>query len=108
MDKQRRNPSHQEEEEDSEDLDNPEAEIWYCKGKQVTEEPVAQNSEAWGTTRCHHGASSSIDKGSQKDTEATWNDHLQISRNTSHCMEAVPSPWSGKSMEDNLAILWKI
>ena len=49
MEKQRRNPSHQEEEEDSEDSDNPEAEIWYCEGKQ----PFA------------HGASSSVDKESQ-------------------------------------------
>ena len=40
MEKQREIPSHQEEE-DSEDSDNPEAEIWYYKGKQVT-----------GETRC--------------------------------------------------------
>ena len=35
MEKQRWNPSHQKEE-DSEDSDNPEAEIWYFKGKQVS------------------------------------------------------------------------
>ena len=48
MEKQRGNPSHQEEE-DSEDSDNLEAEIWYYEGKQ----PFA------------HGASSSVDKESQ-------------------------------------------
>ena len=46
MEKQRGNPSHQEEE-DSEDSDSPEAETWYCKG-----EPVAQNSKALGATPC--------------------------------------------------------
>ena len=45
--KQRRNPSHQE---DSEDSNNPEAEICDYKGKEVTEEPIA------------HGARSSVDK----------------------------------------------
>ena len=75
-------PSHQEEE-DSEDSDNPEAEIWYYKGKQVTGEPAAQNSEAWEQPLAH-GASSSVDKESQKDTEATWRHYLQISPHTSH------------------------
>ena len=46
IEKQRRNLSHQEEEA-SEDSDNLEAEIWYFTGKQVTREPVAQNSKAW-------------------------------------------------------------
>ena len=87
MEKQRGNPSHQEEE-DSEDSDNPEAQIWYYKGKQVTEEPVALNSKAWEHTLAH-GASSSDDRESQKDTEATWKHYLQISPHTSHCMEAV-------------------
>ena len=41
MEKQRGDPSHQEEE-DSEDSDNPAAETWYYK-----EEHFAQNSEAW-------------------------------------------------------------
>ena len=79
-------PSHQEE--DSEDSDNPEAEMWYYEGKQVTEEPIAQDSNAWVQLHAH-GASSSVDKESQKDTEATWNHYLQISTNTSHHMEAV-------------------
>ena len=48
--KQRGDPSHQEEE-DSEDSDNPAAETWYFK-----EELVAQNSEAWRETLAH-GAS---------------------------------------------------
>ena len=81
MEKQRGNPSHQEEE--SEDSDNPEAETWYYKGK-----PVAQNSKAWGQPLAH-GASYSVDKESQKDTEATWNHYLQRSPNTSHYMEGV-------------------
>ena len=97
MEKQRRNPSHQEEE-DSEDSDNLEAEMWCCK-----EELVAQNSKAWRKPFAH-GASSSVDQESQKDTEATWDHYLQISPNTSHFMEAVFS-MVRKSMEDNLAIL---
>ena len=87
MEKQRGNPSHQAEE-DSEDSDNPEAEIRYYKGKQVSGEPVAQNSKAW-VQPLAHGASSSVDKESQKYTEATWRHYLQISPNTSHYMEAV-------------------
>ena len=51
MEKQRGNPSH-EEEEHSEDSDNPEAETWYYKGKQVTAKPFAQNSKAFGATPC--------------------------------------------------------
>ena len=50
VEKQRRNPSHQEEE-DSEDSDNPEAEIWYYRGKEVAEEPV--NSKAWEQPLAH-------------------------------------------------------
>ena len=88
MEKQLGDPSHQEEEEDSEDSDNPEAEISYYKGKQVTGEPVAQNNKAW-EHRLAQGASSSVDKESQKDTEATWRHYLQISPHTSHYMEAV-------------------
>ena len=64
MEKQRRNPSHQEEE-GSEDSDNSEAEARYFQG-----EPVAQNSEAWWQPFAH-GASSSVDKERQKYTEAT-------------------------------------
>ena len=82
MEQQWGDPSHHEEE-DSEDSDNPAAETWYYK-----EEPVAQNSEAWEQTLAH-GASSSVDKESQKDTEATRNHYLQISPDTSHCMEVV-------------------
>ena len=69
MEKQRGNPSHQEEE-DSEDSDNSESETWYYKGKQVTGEPVARNSKAWEQPLAHV-ASSSVDKESLKDTEAT-------------------------------------
>ena len=103
MEKQWGNPSHKEEEEDSEDSDNPEAKILYYKGKQVTGEPVAQNSKAW-VQPLAHGASSSVDKESQKDTQETWDHYLHISPDTSHNMEAV----SGRSMEENQAILLKI
>ena len=83
MKEQRRDPSHQEEEEDSEDSDNPEAGTWYNK-----EEPIALDSEACGQPLAH-GASSSVDKESQKDTEATWRQNIQISQHTSHFTEAV-------------------
>ena len=46
MEKQRRDPSHQEEEE-SEDSDNPAAETWYYTG-----ESVAQDNEAWRQPPC--------------------------------------------------------
>ena len=51
VERQWRNPSHQEEE-DSEDSDNLEAEIWYFKGKQVTVNKFARAfakwTQAWG------------------------------------------------------------
>ena len=87
VEKHRGNPSHQEEEH-SEDSDNPEAEIWYYRGNKLREKPVAQNSKAWEQPLAH-GASSSVDKESQKDREAAWNHYLQISPNTSHYVEAV-------------------
>ena len=102
MEKQQRNPSHQEEE-DSEDSDNPEAEIWYYKGKQVTGKPVAQNSKAWEQPLAH-GASPSVDKESQKGYRSdmeTLSPHI-----ATHIPLWKPScPWSGKSTADNLAIL---
>ena len=67
MEEQRRDPSHQEEE-NSEDSHNPAAGTWCYKG-----EPVAQSNKAWGNSLAH-GASSSVDEESQKNTEATW-DH---------------------------------
>ena len=82
MEMQRWDPSHREEE-DSEDSNNPEAETWYYK-----EEPVAQNSKAW-VNPIARGASSSVDQEHQKNTEATWDQHLHISPDTSHYMEAV-------------------
>ena len=51
MERQRGDPSHQEEEE-SEDSDNPATGTWYYK-----EEPVAQNNKAWEEPFAH-GASS--------------------------------------------------
>ena len=101
MEKQRWNPSHREEEEDSEDSDNPEAEIWYYKG-----EPVAQNSKAWRQSRAH-GASSSVDKskGYRSDMEPL---PPNIAEHIHPIRWKPSSPMSGKFMEDNLAILWKI
>ena len=62
MEKQWGNPS--------DDSDNPEAEIWYCKGNQVTGEPVAQNSNAWEQPLAR-GASSSLDQERQNSTDVT-------------------------------------
>ena len=106
MEKQRGNPSHQEEEEeeDSEDSDNPEAETWYYKGKESTGEPVAQISEAWEQPLAH-GASSSVDEESQKDIKKRHGDTTSKYRHT-HPRKWKPScPWSGKSVEGNLVIL---
>ena len=66
MEKQREDPSHQEEEEDSEDSDNPAAETWHYK-----EESVVQNSKAWGQSLADR-TSSSVDQEILKNTEATW------------------------------------
>ena len=78
MEKQRGNPSHQEEE-DSANFDNPEAEIWYYKGKQVTEEPLAQNSKAWGHPPLHTEPVLQLTRKVKKYTEDTWRHYLQIS-----------------------------
>ena len=80
MEKQRGDPSHQEEE-DSEDSDNLEADTLYYKGE-------SQNNKAWVQTLAH-GASSSVDQESQKNTEATWDHYLHLSPDTSHYKEAV-------------------
>ena len=55
-----------------------------------------------------HGASSSVDKESQKDTEAMWNHYFQISPNTSHYMEAVFSMVRkiyGRQFDDPMKLL---
>ena len=103
MEKQRGDPSHQEEE-DSEDSNNPAAGTWYYKGNKL--HPLPRTTKLGGNTLAH-GASSSVDKESQKDTEATWRHYLQISPHTSITWKP-SSPWSGKSMENHLAIQWKI
>ena len=77
VEKQRGDPSHQE------DSDNPATGTWYHK-----EELVAQNNKAWENPLAH-GASSSDDQESQKNTEATWDHHLHMSTDTSHILEAV-------------------
>ena len=97
MEKQRRNPSHREEE-DSEDSDSP------------------ADNKAWRKPLAH-GASSSVDQERQQNTETTWDHYLHISPDTSHFSEAVFSivrkifgRKPGDPMEDlnvNLAI-WRM
>ena len=58
-------------------------ETWYYK-----REPVARSNKAWEKPLAH-GAISSVDQESQKNTEATWDHYLQTSPDTSHYMEAV-------------------
>ena len=77
MEKQRLDPSHQEEDEDSEDSDNSAAETWYYKGESGAQNEASEQLLA-------HWASSSVDEESQKNTEATWDHYLQISPDTSH------------------------
>ena len=43
-----------------------------------------------------HGASSSVDHESQKNTEATWDHYLHISPNKSPIIWKQSSPWPGK------------
>ena len=66
-----------------EDSDNLAAGTWYCPG-----ESVAQNNKASGQSFAH-GASSSVDQESQKNTEATWDHYLHMTPDTSHNTEAV-------------------
>ena len=104
MEEQRRDPSHQEEE-NSGDSDNFAAGTWNYK-----EESVAQNNKAWEKPLAH-GASSSVHQESQKNTDATWDHNPHISPDTSHYMEAVFSivrKIYGRSMENNQTIPWKI
>ena len=100
MEKQRRDPSHQEEE-DSEDSDNPAAGTWYYKEELVTQiimlgrnplhtEPVLQLTRKVKRIRRRRGT-----------TISTY-------RQTHHTFWKPSSPWSGRSMENHLAILWKI
>ena len=78
MEKQWRNPSHQEEE-DSEDSDNFEAEIWYYKGKQVTGKPVSLHTEPVPQ----------LIRKVNKIQKKTWKQYLHRSPDTSHCLEAI-------------------
>ena len=83
-------PSHQEE--DSEDSDNPAAGTWYYKEESVAlhTEPVLQFTRKVRRIEMRHGT-----------TISTY-------RRTHPIMWKPSSPWSGKSMDVNLAILWKI
>ena len=98
MEKQRGNPSHQEEEEDSEDSDNLAAETWHYKG-----ESVAQNSKAWEQplhTETVLQLTRKV-KRIQKRHGATTSKYRRT-----HPIKWKPSsPWSGTCMGDNLAIL---
>ena len=106
MEKQRGDPSHREEEE-SEDSDNPEAETRCYEGKQVTVEPVAQNNKAWRQPLAH-GASSSVVARKVTRIQKRHGTTISTYRRTHPTIWKPSSPWLGNSMENNLAILWKI
>ena len=72
---------------DSEDSDNLEAEIWYCKA-----EPAAQNSEAW-VQPLHTEPVLQLTRKFKRIHGTTTS---KLSPNTSHCMEAV------------ISMVWKI
>ena len=57
----------------SEESDNSEAEVWFYEG-----EPVVHNPKVWEKPLAH-GVSSSVDQESEKNTEATWYNCLQLS-----------------------------
>ena len=84
------------------------------KRNKLREEPVAQNKEAWEQPLAH-GASSSVDKECQTNTEATWRHYLQVSPHTSQFPEAVFSiirdiygRKPGDPVNENLAIWWTL
>ena len=58
------------------------------KGNKLRENPLPKTIKNW-RQQLACGASSSVDEESQKDTEATWGHHLQVSPHTSHYTEAV-------------------
>ena len=98
MEEQRRDPSHQEEE-NSEDSDNLAAETWYYK-----EESVAQNNKAWEKPPLHTEPALQ----STRKVERIRRRHgtiISTYRPTHRTTWKPSSPWSGKSMEENLAIL---
>ena len=79
MEKQRGNPSHQEEETPT---------FLRLRSGTTQESPLPKTVKLGGNLFAH-GASSSVDKESHKKTEATWDHYLQISPDTSHYMDAV-------------------
>ena len=105
MEKQRGDPSHQEEE-DSEDSDNPEAEVWYYKGKQVTKKTVPKTVKL-GRTPLHTEPVLQLTRKVRR-IQKRHGTTISKYRHTHPIIWKPSSPWSGKSMEDNLAILWKI
>ena len=102
MENQRWDPSHQEEE-NSEDSHNPAAETWYCitwehllpkiiklGSNPLHTEPVFQMTRKVKRIRKRHGT-----------TISTY-------RRTHRTIWKPSSPWSGRSVENDQAILWKI
>ena len=87
-------PSHQDEE-DSEDSDNPAAGTWYYRG-----ELVAQNNKAC-VKHLAHGASSSVDQESQKNTGAMWDHNLPKSAGHIALHGSRLLHWSGRAVENN-------
>ena len=85
MEKQRGNPSHQEEE-DSEDSDNPE--IWYYN--KLRREPLPKTVKLGGNP-LHTEPVLQLIRKVKKDTDATWRHYFQISPHTSQYTEAVLS-----------------
>ena len=98
MEEQRWDPSHQEEEEFRR--------LRQSCGWNLVRQKVAQSNKAW-EKHLAHGASSSVAQDSRKNTEATW-DHYLTYRRTHRTTWKSSSPWTGKRMENKLAILWKI
>ena len=91
MEKQRGDQSHQEKE-NSEDSDNPAAGYLVLQREtSYGKTPLPKTVMLGSNPHLAHGASSSVDKESQKETEATWNDYLKISPHTSNYIEAVIS-----------------
>ena len=100
MEMQRGDPSHREEE-DSEDSNNSEAETWYYK-----EEPVPQNCKAWGNP-LHTEPVLQLTKKIKRIRKRRGTT-ISTYRRTHRTTWKPSSSWSGRSMENHLAIQWKI
>ena len=101
MEEQRGDPSHQEEE-NSEDSENPAAGSWYCRG-----ELVAQNNKAWERNPLHTEPVLQLTR-KVKRIRKRHGTTISIYRRTHRTTWKPSSPWSGRSIENNPAILWNI